>query len=143
MAPPLSTALQSRVDLHAELPHCVICNEGIQPLELYQIGRRYRAGRIFEVVYRCAKHFLVYDLEWGPLKGWHQGEVDRATYQGGTENYGQGYSWASLPDGQITGASFCKSCGRLLDFENQLVQMSILVRDREIVDVLYHCSRHW
>ena len=122
---------------------CVNCHHSVQPVQLHQVCRRYRAGRLFEEVYRCDRHFLVYDLTWTPGRGWHRGSVDRATYAGGTENYGQGYSWEDLPDGKISGASSCKSCGRLMDFDTDRVQMSVLVRGRQILDVLFQCPRHW
>lgn len=122
---------------------CLSCTHNIQPVQLHQVCRRYRSGRLFEEVYRCAEHFLVYDLTWTPGQGWHRGEVDRTTYVGGTENYGQGYTWEGLPDGKIRGASSCKSCGRLLDFGHDRVQMSVLVQDGQIMDVLFQCPRHW
>ena len=122
---------------------CVSCGDRIQPVQLHQVCRRYRSGKLFEEVYRCALHYLVYDLTWTPGRGWHQGRVDRASYQGGTENYGQGYSWSDLPDGTITGASSCKSCGRLLDFDHDRVQMSVLTQGTQIRDVLFQCPRHW
>lgn len=94
-------------------------------------------------LYRCARHYLVYDLTWSPARGWHQGRVDRSGYAGGTENYGQGYTWSNLPNGRVSGGGSCKSCGQLLDFEVDRVQMSVLVREREIVDVLFQCPKHW
>lgn len=122
---------------------CLRCGAEIQPLQLHQICRRYSVGLMFTQVYRCAAHFLVYDLTWSPGRGWHRGRVDRATYRGGTENYGQGYSWKKLPNERIAGAATCKSCGRLLDLRNQQVQMSILVKGDEILDVLFQCVQHW
>lgn len=122
---------------------CLSCGSRIQPLQLHQVCRRYRAGRIFAELYRCSRHFLVYDLDWTPGRGWHRGKVDRSTYVGGTENYGQGYSWTDLPNGTVHGASSCKSCGRLLDFDWDRVQMSVLVLGTQILDVLFQCPRHW
>lgn len=122
---------------------CISCGVDIDRGELHQICRRYRRGQFFAEVYRCEDHFLVYDLEWGPDRGWFRAEIDRANYVGGTENYGQGYSWESLPDGRIDGASFCKSCGRVLDFGAHVSQVSILVRGEQILDVLCQCHRHW
>ena len=98
---------------------------------------------MFAEVYRCQKHYLVYDLTWTPERGWHKGSVDRMTYGGGTEDYGQGCSWDRLPNGTIHRAGSCKSCGRLLDSEHDPMQMSVLVEGTRIRDVLFQCARHW
>lgn len=123
--------------------NCLSCGVRIQPFELHQVCRRYRSGHVFDELYRCARHFLVYDLQWTPDRGWHRGRVDRSTYLGGTENYGQGYSWARVPNGKVTGAGFCKSCGRLLDFDHNRVQMSVLIQGKDVLDILFQCPRHW